>query len=177
MRANTCSFNAGVIVANLTEWKHQNITQQLEMWMERNVKWVAWLWLWTSNASLGWNLHCFHCVAEYVICHFLHLEIITVFFSFTPPGKVFTATCWQTASPHHRYLSCFTSATPALSPCGTSDISVRISDTFGIEPKNGENGSSWNFHIEACGSFLISDVEFLLGQQVLSNFPEQQYFQ
>ncbi|KAK3512982.1 hypothetical protein QTP70_034005 [Hemibagrus guttatus] len=38
MRANTCSFNPGVIVANLTEWKHQNITQQLEMWMERNVK-------------------------------------------------------------------------------------------------------------------------------------------
>lgn len=38
MRANTCSFNPGVIVANLTEWKQQNITQQLEMWMERNVK-------------------------------------------------------------------------------------------------------------------------------------------
>ncbi|XP_047005363.1 glycosyltransferase 8 domain-containing protein 1 isoform X2 [Ictalurus punctatus] len=38
MRANTCSFNPGVIVANLTEWKHQNITQQLEMWMERNAK-------------------------------------------------------------------------------------------------------------------------------------------
>ncbi|KAF5904535.1 glycosyltransferase 8 domain-containing protein 1 [Clarias magur] len=38
MRANACSFNPGVIVANLTEWKHQNITQQLEIWMERNVK-------------------------------------------------------------------------------------------------------------------------------------------
>ncbi|KAG9260593.1 glycosyltransferase 8 domain-containing protein 1 [Astyanax mexicanus] len=38
MRANTCSFNPGVIVANLTEWKHQNITRQLEQWMERNVK-------------------------------------------------------------------------------------------------------------------------------------------
>ncbi|XP_062842567.1 glycosyltransferase 8 domain-containing protein 1 [Trichomycterus rosablanca] len=38
MRANTCSFNPGVMVANLTEWKHQNITQQLELLMERNVK-------------------------------------------------------------------------------------------------------------------------------------------
>ncbi|KAL6464416.1 hypothetical protein MHYP_G00267330 [Metynnis hypsauchen] len=38
MRANTCSFNPGVIVANLTEWKHQNITRQLEQWMERNVR-------------------------------------------------------------------------------------------------------------------------------------------
>lgn len=38
MRANACSFNPGVIVANLTEWKQQNITQQLETWMERNVK-------------------------------------------------------------------------------------------------------------------------------------------
>ncbi|KAM4583139.1 glycosyltransferase 8 domain-containing protein 1 [Fundulus diaphanus] len=36
MRANTCSFNPGVIIANLTEWKNQNITQQLEYWMERN---------------------------------------------------------------------------------------------------------------------------------------------
>lgn len=38
MRASTCSFNPGVIVANLTEWKQQNITSQLEFWMERNVK-------------------------------------------------------------------------------------------------------------------------------------------
>ncbi|XP_012694012.1 glycosyltransferase 8 domain-containing protein 1 [Clupea harengus] len=38
MRANTCSFNPGVIVANLTEWRTQNITSQLEQWMERNVK-------------------------------------------------------------------------------------------------------------------------------------------
>ncbi|KAI1890929.1 hypothetical protein AGOR_G00158650 [Albula goreensis] len=37
MRANTCTFNPGVFVANLTEWKHQNITSQLERWMERNV--------------------------------------------------------------------------------------------------------------------------------------------
>ncbi|XP_047439500.1 glycosyltransferase 8 domain-containing protein 1 [Mugil cephalus] len=36
MRAGTCSFNPGVIVANLTEWKNQNITQQLEHWMELN---------------------------------------------------------------------------------------------------------------------------------------------
>ncbi|KAM6927813.1 glycosyltransferase 8 domain-containing protein 1 [Xenentodon cancila] len=38
MRANTCSFNPGVIVANLTEWKDQNITQQLEHWMELNTR-------------------------------------------------------------------------------------------------------------------------------------------
>ncbi|KTG45566.1 hypothetical protein cypCar_00026012 [Cyprinus carpio] len=38
MRANTCSFNPGVFVANLTEWKQQNITSQLEFWMERNAK-------------------------------------------------------------------------------------------------------------------------------------------
>ncbi|XP_010755043.3 glycosyltransferase 8 domain-containing protein 1 [Larimichthys crocea] len=36
MRANTCSFNPGVIVANLTEWRNQNITRQLEHWMELN---------------------------------------------------------------------------------------------------------------------------------------------
>ncbi|CAI9585716.1 unnamed protein product, partial [Staurois parvus] len=33
MKANTCSFNPGVFVANLTEWKRQNITKQLEKWM------------------------------------------------------------------------------------------------------------------------------------------------
>ncbi|XP_008318505.1 glycosyltransferase 8 domain-containing protein 1 [Cynoglossus semilaevis] len=38
MRANTCSFNPGVIVANLTEWKNQNISQQLDHWMELNTK-------------------------------------------------------------------------------------------------------------------------------------------
>ncbi|XP_048877603.1 glycosyltransferase 8 domain-containing protein 1 isoform X2 [Brienomyrus brachyistius] len=38
MRANTCSFNPGVFVANLTEWRLQNITGQLEMWMKRNVE-------------------------------------------------------------------------------------------------------------------------------------------
>ncbi|KAM8930747.1 glycosyltransferase 8 domain-containing protein 1 [Pelodytes ibericus] len=37
MKANTCSFNPGVFVANLTEWKRQNITKQLETWMEYNV--------------------------------------------------------------------------------------------------------------------------------------------
>ncbi|XP_069472653.1 glycosyltransferase 8 domain-containing protein 1-like [Ambystoma mexicanum] len=37
LRASTCSFNPGVIVANLTEWKMQNITAQLEKWMELNV--------------------------------------------------------------------------------------------------------------------------------------------
>lgn len=38
MRATTCSFNPGVIVANLTEWRNQNITQQLEHWMELNTQ-------------------------------------------------------------------------------------------------------------------------------------------
>ncbi|XP_070700101.1 glycosyltransferase 8 domain-containing protein 1 [Pempheris klunzingeri] len=38
MRANTCSFNPGVIIANLTEWRNQNITQQLEHWMELNTR-------------------------------------------------------------------------------------------------------------------------------------------
>ncbi|XP_058855720.1 glycosyltransferase 8 domain-containing protein 1-like isoform X3 [Acipenser ruthenus] len=37
MKATTCSFNPGVFVANLTEWKRQNITKQLEKWMEVNV--------------------------------------------------------------------------------------------------------------------------------------------
>ncbi|MGH0185800.1 UNVERIFIED_CONTAM: hypothetical protein FKN15_019072 [Acipenser sinensis] len=37
MKATTCSFNPGVFVANLTEWKRQNITKQLEKWMELNV--------------------------------------------------------------------------------------------------------------------------------------------
>ncbi|KAM9859744.1 glycosyltransferase 8 domain-containing protein 1 [Aulostomus maculatus] len=38
MRANTCSFNPGVIIANLTEWKNLNITEQLEHWMELNTQ-------------------------------------------------------------------------------------------------------------------------------------------
>lgn len=38
MRANTCSFNPGVIIANLTEWRNQNITMQLEHWMELNTQ-------------------------------------------------------------------------------------------------------------------------------------------
>lgn len=37
---NTCSFNPGVIVANMTEWKHQRITKQLEKWMQKNVEYV-----------------------------------------------------------------------------------------------------------------------------------------
>ncbi|XP_064422192.1 glycosyltransferase 8 domain-containing protein 1 isoform X2 [Latimeria chalumnae] len=37
MKASTCSFNPGVFVANLTEWKRQNITQQLEKWMQLNL--------------------------------------------------------------------------------------------------------------------------------------------
>lgn len=38
MRANTCSFNPGVIIANITEWKNQNITRQLENWMALNTQ-------------------------------------------------------------------------------------------------------------------------------------------
>ncbi|NP_001086355.1 glycosyltransferase 8 domain-containing protein 1 [Xenopus laevis] len=37
IKANTCSFNPGVFVANLTEWRRQNITRQLEKWMELDV--------------------------------------------------------------------------------------------------------------------------------------------
>lgn len=37
---STCSFNPGVIVANMTEWKHQRITKQLERWMQKNVEYV-----------------------------------------------------------------------------------------------------------------------------------------
>ncbi|XP_030070779.1 glycosyltransferase 8 domain-containing protein 2 [Microcaecilia unicolor] len=33
---SSCSFNPGVIVANMTEWKRQRITRQLESWMQRN---------------------------------------------------------------------------------------------------------------------------------------------
>ncbi|KAG8514104.1 Glycosyltransferase 8 domain-containing protein 2, partial [Galemys pyrenaicus] len=35
---SACSFNPGVIVANMTEWKHQRITKQLERWMQKNVE-------------------------------------------------------------------------------------------------------------------------------------------
>ncbi|KAG7266596.1 hypothetical protein CRUP_010646 [Coryphaenoides rupestris] len=38
MKANACSFNPGVILANLTEWRSQNISGQLEHWMELNAK-------------------------------------------------------------------------------------------------------------------------------------------
>lgn len=37
---STCSFNPGVIVANLTAWKQQRITRQLEKWMQKNVECV-----------------------------------------------------------------------------------------------------------------------------------------
>lgn len=37
IKASTCSFNPGVFVANLTEWKIQNVTKQLEKWMTLNV--------------------------------------------------------------------------------------------------------------------------------------------
>ncbi|XP_029457368.1 glycosyltransferase 8 domain-containing protein 2 isoform X2 [Rhinatrema bivittatum] len=34
---SSCSFNPGVIVANMTAWKQRRITRQLESWMQRNV--------------------------------------------------------------------------------------------------------------------------------------------
>ncbi|GCB65393.1 hypothetical protein scyTo_0004779 [Scyliorhinus torazame] len=34
----TCSFNVGVFVANVTEWKRQRVTKQLEKWLVTNVE-------------------------------------------------------------------------------------------------------------------------------------------
>lgn len=53
MRANTCSFNPGVIIANLTEWKNQNITRQLEHWMELNTQYVSVL---EKRGACLWHL-------------------------------------------------------------------------------------------------------------------------
>lgn len=36
---NDCSFNPGVFVADIDEWKKQKITIQLEKWMSENFKW------------------------------------------------------------------------------------------------------------------------------------------
>lgn len=35
---NDCSFNPGVFVADIDEWKKQKITIQLEKWMSENFK-------------------------------------------------------------------------------------------------------------------------------------------
>lgn len=35
-----CSFNPGVFVADIREWKKQKITKQLEKWMEENFRCV-----------------------------------------------------------------------------------------------------------------------------------------
>ncbi|XP_037552177.1 glycosyltransferase 8 domain-containing protein 2 [Nematolebias whitei] len=35
---NDCSFNPGVFVADVKEWKKQKVTKQLEKWMEENVR-------------------------------------------------------------------------------------------------------------------------------------------
>ncbi|MEE6480119.1 hypothetical protein FKM82_012468, partial [Ascaphus truei] len=37
---STCSFNPGVFVANMTEWRQQHITKKLEKWMKKNVEYV-----------------------------------------------------------------------------------------------------------------------------------------
>lgn len=33
-----CSFNPGVFVADIGEWKKQKITKQLEKWLQENLK-------------------------------------------------------------------------------------------------------------------------------------------
>ncbi|KJE95478.1 glycosyltransferase 8 domain-containing protein 1 [Capsaspora owczarzaki ATCC 30864] len=38
MDPSTCSFNAGVYVADLTEWKRQRMSKELEFWMELNTR-------------------------------------------------------------------------------------------------------------------------------------------
>ncbi|KAM5280223.1 glycosyltransferase 8 domain-containing protein 1 isoform 1-T1 [Ctenodactylus gundi] len=50
MKASTCSFNPGVFVANLTEWKRQNITNQLEKWMKLNIEGII-------QQNTGWKHH------------------------------------------------------------------------------------------------------------------------
>ncbi|XP_056430499.1 glycosyltransferase 8 domain-containing protein 2 [Hyla sarda] len=35
---STCSFNPGVFVANMTEWRQHHITKKLEKWMKKNVE-------------------------------------------------------------------------------------------------------------------------------------------
>lgn len=37
---NECSFNPGVFVADIKEWKKQKITKQLEKWMEDNFRYA-----------------------------------------------------------------------------------------------------------------------------------------
>lgn len=37
-----CSFNPGVFVADMDEWKKQKITKQLEKWMEENFRYAQW---------------------------------------------------------------------------------------------------------------------------------------
>ncbi|XP_059163725.1 glycosyltransferase 8 domain-containing protein 1-like [Physella acuta] len=38
IKPTACSFNTGVFVSNLSDWHSQNITSQLEYWMELNTK-------------------------------------------------------------------------------------------------------------------------------------------
>uniref|UniRef100_A0A4W5MFZ3 Glycosyltransferase 8 domain-containing protein 1 n=1 Tax=Hucho hucho TaxID=62062 RepID=A0A4W5MFZ3_9TELE len=60
----TCSFNPGVIVANLTEWKHHNITSQLEHWMELNAQQLK---------SIPFEFICFYCI-HFSIDHVWHIR-------------------------------------------------------------------------------------------------------
>lgn len=38
IQPTTCSFNTGVFVANMSDWRKHNVTQKLEFWLELNTK-------------------------------------------------------------------------------------------------------------------------------------------
>ncbi|XP_021114053.1 glycosyltransferase 8 domain-containing protein 2 isoform X2 [Heterocephalus glaber] len=58
---STCSFSPGVMVANMTEWKQQRITRQLEKWMQRNMELESRCQVFgafsagSEAAALGWE--------------------------------------------------------------------------------------------------------------------------
>lgn len=73
---STCSFNPGVIVANMTEWKHQRITKQLERWMQKNVEYVQICLpphphprAWEQNYTMN-----FLCIAQGLEIYYRHLR-------------------------------------------------------------------------------------------------------
>lgn len=47
-----CSFNPGVFVADISEWKKQKITKQLEKWMEENFRYLHWPSIYLSMSTL-----------------------------------------------------------------------------------------------------------------------------
>lgn len=99
-----CSFNPGVFVADLGEWKKQKITKQLEKWMAENVRWYIGSFrffmrsnVFSSNRFL-----------------FFHVDV----------GRICTAVPWQAAWPPLQCWSSFMINTQPLIHCGTSDIWV-----------------------------------------------------